>query len=246
MPITNRLLEAGRNSKLFEPLTCLLNCQGPDEEGQFQPPPAVCPPHHHTSQTQTDSLTTCTIMATVNTSELSSTDSYISFSDLNQPDFDTPLIPMSEFKYVEDSTLPAKPWPEPRKRAQTESVMSIEAIMKRPHIDGPGLFPDTPEFLAYMQKLRDAGRDLLGSTRGRRVKPTSHAPLRRSERIATLNARREEQELFTRTKESNKVAKKRQQPSTTTGQKGRRAVQKKRPKKTSRKTASISKRAARK
>ena len=183
-------------------------------------------------------------MATVNTSELSSTDSYI--SDLNQPDFDTPLIPMRDFKYVEDSTLPAKPWPEPRRRAQTDSVMSIEAIMKRPHIDGPGLFPDTPEFLAYMQKLRDAGRDLLGSTRYRKVKPTSDAPLRSSERIATLNAKREEQDLFARTKESKKVAKKRQQPSTTTGQKGRCAIQKRIPKKTSRKTASINKSAAKK
>lgn len=117
-------------------------------------------------------------MEPANTAEASSTNSSISLSDLNQPDFDTPLIPMSDFKYVEHSTLPAKPWPEPRKKPQVDRITTVEAIMKRPHIEGPDLFPDTPEFFAYMQKLRDNGRDLLGGTRGRRMKPTADVPFR--------------------------------------------------------------------
>lgn len=195
------------------------------------------PSHHRTSQSQeTRSSPLCTVMKCVNAANLSSTDSNYSLSDFNQPDFDTPVIPTSEFKYKQYSTLPAKPWPELRQKVQTESV--IEVIMNRPEIEGAGLFPDTPEFQVYMQRLRDAGRSFTGGARGRRLKPTSDAPLRRSERLAALNARKEEQEPLRRNKQSDKFAKTRQQPSRTRIRRGRRAVQKKIVKQPSGKTAS--------
>ena len=137
-------------------------------------------------------------MAFVNASELSSTDSDISMSDLNHPEFDRPVLPMSEYKYVEASTLPAIPWPESRKQLQFTSESLTDTMRRRPTISNESsLFPETPEYLAYMQARRGGLFNSGPRTKsGRRVNPKPDAPVRRSERIAALNGMKTEQEGY--------------------------------------------------
>ena len=171
-------------------------------------------------------------MAFVNASELSSTDSDISMSDLKHPEFDRPVLPMSEYKYVEASTLPAIPWPESRKQLQFTSESLTDTMRRRPTISNESsLFPETPEYLAYMQARRGglsnsgprtkSGRRVnpkpdaqgaQGTKRGRKLNPKPDATMRRSERIAALNAMKTEQEGY-------RVAKRHQKSSPRTRQK---------------------------
>lgn len=182
----------------------------------------------------------------------STTDSEISMSQLNEPEFDRPALPFSAYVWEQPSTLPGIPWdPKPPPRRKSPAISR-----KRDPPHGTSIFPVTTPREAYLDLKRHERLAIERARTKNRGQPMNSDPTRspaqiesappdvaqprRSPRIAALNARKAEQLPATQLSGENRVAKKYQKPSRQRRQKtaplGRREGVVKKPQKETRRT----------
>lgn len=84
-----------------------------------------------------------------------------SMSYLNEADFEGPVRPMSDYKWVRPSTLPSIPWPHPTRRAsRTPQKVPLAGSAALPSDSSEfTFFPETEEYLA------DKARTAAGGSR---------------------------------------------------------------------------------